>query len=347
MERGYLRGEICDSAPVKESTSRGEGDDFEAVALCERGGLVLGFEEGGLVVFDDYGLFGEAEFREEGEDVGRVGFGAFAVELNFHGGLPFQNGFVPIFPNGLEAGGGDGLREVGGGALVVDGELLGGAGARRFFFFGHLDTAAFLGAVQVVTACSSVAAGVGGAAGGHVGRSQSHHIVAEGGRLAGGDHDAGGGEAKSGRGDELHQLAVAEVAIGVGSILIVAGVGSHAGEGDRELGFPAMLVQIFQMRRKGESLGTPVGEAKKSADANAAEASAIGALRAFEPPVEILFRSSGVKGFVGVAVVGLLINDEAFGAGFDKFGILVVFHGADFDPDGRKEGANLRTMSWR
>ena len=145
-----------------------------------------------------------------------------------------------------------------------------------------------LGAVQVVAASPGVATGVGGAAGGHVGGSESHHIVTEFGGLAGGNHNAGGGEAKSGRRDQLHELTVAEVAIGVGSVLVVAGVGSHAGEGDRELGFPAMLVQVFEVGREGEGFGAPVGKAKEGADTDTAEASAVGAFRAFQAPVEIL-----------------------------------------------------------
>ena len=225
--------------------------------------------------------------------------------------------------------------------MVVDGELFGGAGAGRFFLFGHFDAAAFLGAMEVVTARSGVAAGVGGAAGRHVGGPEGHHVVAEGGGLAGGNHDAGGGEAESGRGDELHQLPVAEVTVGVGSVLVVSGVGAHAGKGDRELGFPAMLVKIFQVGGKRESLGAPVGEAKEGTDADAAKASAVSALGTFEAPVEILFGSSGVQGFVSVAVVGLLVDDEALGAGFDEFGVLVVFHRADFDADGGEEGGQF------
>ena len=67
----------------------GEGDDFQVVAIGEGGRVVLRLQKGGLVVLDDDGLFGEAEFGEEGEDGGRAGFGAFAVESDFHGGLPF------------------------------------------------------------------------------------------------------------------------------------------------------------------------------------------------------------------------------------------------------------------
>lgn len=219
--------------------------------------------------------------------------------------------------------------------------MLGGAGACGLFFFGDFDAAAFLGAVEVVAACSGVAAGVGGAAGGHVGGPEGHEVVAEGGRLASGDDDAGAGEAEAGGGDDLHELTVGEVAIGVGGVLVVACVGAHAGEGDGELGLPAMLVEVFEVGGEGEGLGAPVGEAKEGADADAAEASAIGALGALEPPVEVLLGAGGVKGLVGVAVVGLLVDDEAFGSGFDELGVLMVFHGADFDADGGEEGGEL------
>ena len=321
----------------RKSSSSREGDDLEAVAFGDSGAFVLCFEKGGLIVLDDDGLVGEAEFGEEGENGFRFGFGALAVELNLHRGLFLQNGFIPIFPNGFEAGGRDGFGEVGGGALVVDSKLLGGAGAGRFFFFGDFDAAAFLGAVEVVTTGSGVTAGVGGAASGHVRGPEGHHVVAEGGRLPGGDHDAGGGEAQSSRGNQLHQLAVREVAVGVGGILVVPGVGSHAGECDRELSLPTMLVQVFQMGGEGESLSAPVSEAEEGTNTDAAETSSVSAFGTFEAPVEILFGSSGVKGFIGVAVVGLLVDDEAFGTGFDEFGVLVVFHGADFDADSGEE----------
>lgn len=102
-----------------------------------------------------------------------------------------------------------------------------------------------------------------------------------------------------------------------------------------------MLVQVFEVGGEGEGFGAPVGKAKEGADADATEAATVGALGAFEPPVEVLFGAGGVEGFVGVAVVGLLVDDEAFGTGFDKLGVLMVFHGADFDADGGEEGGEL------
>ena len=37
-------------------------------------------------------------------------------------------------------------------------------------------------------------------------------------------------------------------------------------------------------------------------------------------------------------MVGFLVDDQPFGTVIDEVAILVVFHGADFDPDGGDEG---------
>jgi len=59
-------------------------DDFEAVAGVERGFGPLGAEEGGAVVFHQGGGEGEAQFGDEGFDVGRLHFAVLSVEHEFH-----------------------------------------------------------------------------------------------------------------------------------------------------------------------------------------------------------------------------------------------------------------------
>ena len=115
-------------------------------------------------------------------------------------------------------------------------------------------------------------------------------------------------------------------------------MGSHAGEGDGEAGLPAMAEEVVEVGREGERFVSPVGKAEESPDPDATEAAEVGALGAIEPPVEVLFGARGVEGFVGVEVVGFLVNDEAFGSVIDEVAVLIVFHRPDFDPDGGDEG---------
>lgn len=120
--------------------------------------------------------------------------------------------------------------------------------------------------------------------------------------------------------------------------MIVSSVGSHAWECDGELGFPTVAVEVFEVCAEGEGFEFPIGESEECSDADAAEATGVGAFGAVEPPVEILFGSGGVECLIDAAVVGFLIDDETFGAVADDFGVLVVLHGADFDAEGGDEG---------
>lgn len=98
-----------------------------------------------------------------------------------------------------------------------------------------------------------------------------------------------------------------------------------------------MFVEVFQMGCQGEGFVLPVGEAKEGADADSAEASGVGAFGAFKPPVEIFLRSGGMEGGVGFTVVSFLVDDQPLGSVGDELSVLMVFHGPDFDGDGRDE----------
>ena len=192
--------------------------------------------------------------------------------------------------------------------------------------------------MEVFAAGAGVAPGVGFGSGGDVGNAEGEEGFAEGGGFAGGEDDADGGEAVSEGGDELDEGAVGEGEGFVRSVLVVSGVGFHAGEGDGEGGFPAVFVEVFEVGGKGEGLMAPVGEAEEGSDADAAEPTGVGAFGAVEPPMEFSFRAGGMEALVSFLVVGFLVNDEAFGAVVDEVLVLVVFHGADFDAEGGDEG---------
>ena len=119
---------------------------------------------------------------------------------------------------------------------------------------------------------------------------------------------------------------------------VVAGVGAHAGKGDGELCLPAVFEEELEVGGEGEGLPTPIGEAEEGPDADAAEATGVGAFGAFEAPLEIFLGSGSVEFAVGLLVVGFLIDDEALGAGVDELGVLMILHGADLDAEGGDEG---------
>lgn len=77
-------------------------------------------------------------------------------------GLGGEDGFVPVFPDGVEIVVAEELGELFGGAGVVDGELGSGAVAGGGFFVGfEFDAASFDGAVEVVVSGAGVSAGFG------------------------------------------------------------------------------------------------------------------------------------------------------------------------------------------
>lgn len=191
--------------------------------------------------------------------------------------------------------------------------------------------------MEVVAASAGVAAGFGACAGGHVGDSEAGDGVAQRGWLAGGDDDADLREEDAENGDEADEGLVWQVELRVRLIFVVSSVGAHAWEGDGELGFPTVFVEIFQVSAEGECLEFPVGESEECTDSDAAETTGVGAFRAVQPPVEVLFRSGGVELGISLAVVSFLIDDESLRAVVNDFRILLVFHGADFESEGGDE----------
>ena len=135
----------------------------------------------------------------------------------------------------------------------------------------------------------------------------------------------------------MDEVAIIERECGIGGILIITGVGAHAGEGDGEAGLPAMFHEVVEMGRKGEGLVFPIGQAEERADAYASKSSGVGPFGAIETPVEFFLGPGGVEDLVGFLVIGFLINNKPFCAVFDKIAVLVVFHGTYFDPDGGDE----------
>ena len=101
---------------------------------------------------------------------------------------------------------------------------------------------------------------------------------------------------------------------------------------------PAIPQQIIRVRRHADGLVPPVGQSVKRADAEPAETGGVGALRRFEPPVEIPLRPGGVHVRINFAVVSFLINHQPVRARRDERTIIRRFHRPDFERNARPVG---------
>lgn len=194
------------------------------------------------------------------------------------------------------------------------------------------------GEVDVVFALPGITTWFGLAAGTDTGDSEWEQDVPQPCRFPGAEDNAHVGEGDPEGGDELDQFAVFDRKLG----LEFPGRRPQPREADGEGRLPAVAVEVFQVRGKGEGLAAPVGQSEQGTDPDAAEASLVGALRALEAPVEIAFRAGGVQPLVDPSVIGFLVNHQAFGTGGNHLGIFLAFHRADLQTDGGDKGAQCR-----
>ena len=133
----------------------------------------------------------------------------------------------------------------------------------------------------------------------------------------------------------MDELAVGEGIFG----FEFSGGRAQAREAHGELGFPANALQVFEVSRQREGLETPIGEAEKRPDADAAESRLMAALGAVEPPIKILLRSREVHSRIDLAMVGLLINNQSLRASTDDAFVVGHLHRRDLDRQRWHEGA--------
>src|SRR5205823_7119748 len=82
----------------------------------------------------------------------------------------------------------------------------------------------------------------------------------------------------------------------------------------------------------------PRRQSKKRANSKATKTGVVATLGTCQAPAEILFWSGQMQLIVDGAVVGFLVNDETFRAGFNNWNVFLRFHRSDFDRDRRKIG---------
>ena len=185
--------------------------------------------------------------------------------------------------------------------------------------------------MQIGAPLPGVAARLGVAAGAHHGDAEWQQRVAQNGGFARAEHDAHLRETQPQRADELDERAIRQRMLR----RKLPGARTQPRHADGELRPPADAQQMLQMRRQRQRLGAPIHEAKKRADSDAPEPARISALRARQPPVEILFRSRRVHLRVGRAVVGFLIHDQPLRPGRHERRVVGRLHRRDFQRDAR------------
>ena len=113
------------------------------------------------------------------------------------------------------------------------------------------------GAMQVLGSSPGVTTGLGMGTGGGVGDPEVEQPVAQSRWLAGGEDDAKLWEGKAEGTDELDEFPVGQRECGIGLVVVVACVRAETRKGYRELGLPAVLVEVLEVGGEGESLGAP------------------------------------------------------------------------------------------
>ncbi len=89
------------------------------------------------------------------------------------------------------------------------------------------------------------------------------------------------------------------------------------------------------MGRDAEGLEPPVAQTVERANANAPETCRVGPLRRFHAPLEVPLRADRVHVGIDGAVIGFLIDHQAFRAGLHQWAIFRGFHGPDLQREAR------------
>src|SRR6516164_3332231 len=90
------------------------------------------------------------------------------------------------------------------------------------------------------------------------------------------------------------------------------------------------------MRCQRDGFVLPTPQTEQGPDAESAKASPIRSFRRIQPIIEVALWSSRVQVGINAALIRFLINNQTFGAGAHDRDVIVGFHWADLDCDGRK-----------
>jgi hypothetical protein len=308
-------------------SSGGHPQDFEPVVTGKRRIRPFRAQEGSAIVFDEDRFGDKAEFVHQIANRFRFNLLSLAVQKKIHDVLlcGVEDGGVPILPDWFETKFPQASGDHMGRTLVRDGELS----------FGVLancgDWAATDCLMQILFPLASVAARFRMAACAHHGNAERSDSISQGRRLTGTQDNS---DLRKGNAQRAKKLD--EFAIGQGMCRMeVAGGWAETRKADGDLGLPARTQEMFEMSGESHRFFPPMPQTVKGADADAAEARLVGALRAIQPPVIVLLWSRKVNLGVGGAMVGLLVNDEPFRAGMNEWQIVRDFHWGDFKADAR------------
>src|SRR3954465_6784840 len=160
--------------------------------------------------------------------------------------------------------------------------------------------------MDLFLAGARVAARFGMAAGPPEGNAEGDEDVSQFSRFPSGQDNSNVGQKEPQRADELEKVSIAHG----GQRLKLAGARPQPGKRNGELGLPTIAQQILGMGGQGDRLAAPIAQTVKGANAETAESRGISALRSFQPPIKIAFRTGGMKLRIDCAVVRFLIDDQ-------------------------------------
>src|SRR6267142_3795125 len=165
--------------------------------------------------------------------------------------------------------------------LVRDGELPFGVLANC------CDRAATDCLMQILFPLAGVATRFRMAAGAHHGNAERSDGISQGRRLTRTQDDSDLRESNAQRAKELDEFAVGQ---GMCRMEVASGR-AKTREADGNLGLPARTQEMFEMSGESHRFFPPMPQTIEGADADAAEARPVGALRAIQAPVVVLLWS--------------------------------------------------------
>src|SRR5262249_39269060 len=88
-------------------------------------------------------------------------------------------------------------------------------------------------------------------------------------------------------------------------------------ETNGQIRLPASFLQVIEVRRERDCVGSPGREPEKRTNSNPPKAGRIGAFRASEPPIKITLWPGGVHIGINSAIVSFLVHHQTLRAGRD------------------------------
>src|SRR5688572_23779253 len=90
------------------------------------------------------------------------------------------------------------------------------------------------------------------------------------------------------------------------------------------------------MVRETDRLHPPIGQSIKRTNSQAPKASGVSPFGSIKAPIKLTLWTSGVHLVIDTTIVGLLVNNKAFGPSDNERFVIALLHRTHFQRDGRK-----------